>query len=72
MLIHDETFSYKLKDLTGVEFSVYAAEDITTLDGLTHYKKGDFVGIITTDEDGKGIMTNMYLGSYIVKETKMQ
>lgn len=56
--------------LENIEFSLYANEDIITLDGVVHYRKGDIVQTVKTDKDGRAIFTNLILGKYIVKETK--
>ena len=56
--------------LENIEFSLYANEDIITLDGVVHYRKGDLVQTVKTDKDGRAIFTNLILGKYIVKETK--
>ena len=70
-IIDNGSFHYEnnLK-LENIEFSLYADEDIITLDGVVHYRKGDLVQTITTNKDGKAIFTNLILGKYIVKETK--
>lgn len=68
--INNGTFSYEITKLSGIEFSIYANEDITTLDGITHFKKGDLVDKAITDINGSAIFKNLYLGSYIVRETK--
>ena len=68
--VEDNSFSYTNIGLAGVEFSLYAGEDITTLDGIIHHKKGDLVKTMTTDANGKLTFTDLYLGKYIVKETK--
>lgn len=54
----------------GAEFTVTAAEDITTPDGTVRVKKGTVVATLTTDEKGKAETDKLYLGKYIVKETK--
>lgn len=68
--VEDNSFKYEVDKLKGVELSLYAAEDITTLDGVVHYHKGDFIKSITTDENGKASFKDLYLGKYIIKETK--
>lgn len=68
--INNGTFSYETTKLSGIEFSIYANEDITTLDGITHFKKGDLVDKVITDINGSATFKNLYLGSYIVRETK--
>lgn len=68
--IEDGNFSYNDIKLSGVEFSIYANEDITTLDGITHYKKGEFIKSIKTGKDGIAKFSDLYLGKYLIKETK--
>ncbi|MCD7955846.1 MAG: hypothetical protein LUG93_08900 [Lachnospiraceae bacterium] len=67
--------------LSGVEFSVYAAADICHPDGTTGlvYSEGDLVctyvrtvngeAVLVTDDDGLATFSQMYLGTYTVKET---
>lgn len=55
---------------SGAEFTVTAAEDITTPDGTIHTEKGTVVATLTTDEKGKAETEALYLGKYVVKETK--
>ncbi len=64
------SFSYGEKKLEGIEISLYAASDITTADGVLHYHKGDLIKSVKTDSNGKITFSNLYLGNYIVKETK--
>ena len=70
-VVENSNFYYEdnLK-LENIEFSLYANEDIITLDGVVHYRKGDLVQTVKTDKDGRAIFTNLILGKYIVKETK--
>lgn len=49
-------------------FEVYAAEDITTLDGTVRYEQGTLVDTITTDDDGVAKSKELYLGKYTVIE----
>lgn len=55
---------------SGAEFTVTAAEDITTPDGKIRTEKGTVVATLTTDEKGKAETEALYLGKYVVKETK--
>ena len=55
---------------SGAEFTVIAAEDITTPDGTIRTEKGTVVATLTTDEKGKAETEALYLGKYVVKETK--
>ena len=61
---------YYNKPISNVEISLYAKEDIKTLDGIIHYNAGDLVEKINTKSNGKAIFENLYLGKYIIKETK--
>lgn len=56
--------------LEGAEFTVTAAEDITTPDGTVRAAAGDVVDTITSNKDGTAISKNLYLGKYTVTETK--
>ena len=64
------SFNYTTTKLSGIEFSVYANEDIITGDGVKHYSKGDLIKTIITNQDGSAVFEDLYLGKYIVKETK--
>ena len=55
---------------SGAEFTVTAAEDITTPDGTIRTEKGTVVDTIVTDTTGIAKSKELYLGKYIVKETK--
>lgn len=68
--IDNGTFSYLSTKLFGIEFSLYAAEDIRTPDNVLHYSKGDLISTVITNEDGIAKFENLYLGKYLVKETK--
>lgn len=54
----------------GAEFTVTAAEDITTPDGTVRAEKGTVVATLTTDDKGKAETDKLYLGKYVIKETK--
>ena len=56
--------------LEGAEFEITAAEDIITPDGVVHYKKGEVVDTITTAKNGKAVSKQLYLGKYLIRETK--
>ena len=56
--------------LEGAEFEITAAEDIITPDGVVHYKKGAVVDTITTSKNGKAVSKQLYLGKYLIRETK--
>lgn len=59
---------YEVKGLPGTVFQIYAAEDITTLDGTVRTYQGELVDEITTDKDGKAKSKELYLGKYTVIE----
>lgn len=61
---------YKNGGLAGAEFTVTAAEDITTPDGTVQFKKGDKVDTITTDVNGVAKTKTLYIGKYSIAETK--
>ncbi len=74
-------FHYEKEPLEGVEFTVYAAEDIVHPDGVTGlvFRKGDIVStgvrniqspaVRKTDSLGVVSFEGMYLGSYEIVET---
>ena len=64
------SFKYETRGLANAVYEVYAKEDIKHPDRKTEnfYNKGDLVGTITTDETGKGVLDNLPLGQYEIKE----
>lgn len=62
------TPKYSVCNLKGAVFEIYAAEDITTLDGTVRYEQGALVDTVTTDDDGVGKSKELYLGKYTVIE----
>ena len=62
------TPKYSIVNLKGAVFEVYAAEDITTLDGTVRYDQGSLVDTVTTDNDGIAKSKELYLGKYTVIE----
>lgn len=62
------TPKYSISNLKGAIFEIYAAEDITTLDGTVRYEQGALVDTITTDDDGVAKSKELYLGKYTVIE----
>ena len=71
-------FVYEETSLEGVEFEIYAAEDIFTPDhqvdeqGKRHviYAKDTLVKTVTTNKNGEAVIKDLPLGKYRVKETK--
>lgn len=58
------------RKIEGAEYQIYAAEDIVTADGTTRATKGSLIGTVTTDKEGKAESEELFLGKYIVKESK--
>lgn len=57
--------------LAGAEFTLTAAEDIVSpADGSMRYEKGAVVATQITGENGEALFDHLYLGQYILKETK--
>lgn len=64
-------FVYELKKLPGATFKVTAGADIHKADGTKVYSKGDVVAEnLVTGSDGKVVLTDLHLGTYVVTETK--
>lgn len=59
---------YRIGNLAGAVFQIYAAEDIITLDGTVRAKKGELVDEITTADNGIAKSKELYLGKYTVSE----
>ena len=59
---------YDTGNLANAVFQIYAAEDITTLDGTLRYQQGELVDEITTGKDGIAKSKQLYLGTYTVIE----
>ena len=62
------TPKYSISNLKGAIFEIYAAEDITTLDGTVRYEQGTLVDTVTTDNDDVAKSKELYLGKYTVIE----
>lgn len=62
------TPKYSVGNLKGAVFEIYAAEDITTLDGTVRYEQDALVDTVTTDDDGVAKSKELYLGKYTVIE----
>lgn len=64
-------FTYETKNLPGATFKVTAGADIYKADGSKVYNKGDVVKeAVTTGSDGKVVVTDLHLGTYVVTETE--
>lgn len=59
---------YKMENLEGAVFQIYAAEDIVTPDGTVRANKGELVDEITTADNGIAKSKELYLGKYTVIE----
>ena len=62
------TPQYSIGNLKDAVFEIYAAEDITTLDGTVRYYQGEKVDEITTGANGIAKSKQLYLGKYTVIE----
>ena len=62
------TPQYSVGNLKDAVFEIFAAEDITTLDGTVRYYQGEKVDEITTGENGIAKSKQLYLGKYTVIE----
>lgn len=60
---------YEVSSLKGAVYSVTAAENIYTPDGMLRYRVGAIVDTITTGADGTATTKPLYLGKYEIKET---
>lgn len=69
LVIDNNTYYYKENVLNDVSFSLYAYEDIKSLDGTIHYKKGELIETLNTKNNGTLSFNNLYLGKYLIKET---
>lgn len=64
-------FTYEEKYLAGATFKVTAGSDIYKADGKKVHSKGDVIAeALTTGSDGKALLTDLYLGTYVVIETE--
>ncbi len=61
---------FEIGGLAGTEYEIYADGDVITGDGTVRYTDGQKVATIVTDENGKAVSPELYLGDYIVKEKK--
>ena len=59
---------FETQNLANAVFQIYAAEDITTLDGTIRAYQGELVDEITTGKDGIAKSKELYLGKYTVIE----
>lgn len=54
----------------GAEYCIKAEENVATGDGTMRFKDGQIIGYVTTDKEGKASIDGLYLGNYVVYETK--
>ena len=64
----NEQFVYTDSSLEGAEYSIIAAADIIDDAGDVKYRAGDIVETVKTDVNGKATSTELYYGTYSVKE----
>lgn len=63
----NDDYTYDKIHLKDVKYGVYANDDILVGDSIK-YKKNDLVGNIITDSNGQGILDNLEIGKYYIKE----
>lgn len=61
-------YFYKNTNLKGIEFGIYALDDIVLPTGELKYKKNELVSKIITNKDGYAVSEKLELGKYYVKE----
>ena len=66
------SFEYTNRKVSNAKYQIIAKEDIYTQDnqGQKIYSKDEVVGYITTNEKGEGIIENLPLGKYIIKQVE--
>lgn len=75
----EKQFIYKERFLAGAVFAVYANEDIFTADmqldedgkRIKYYAKDELVATVTTDEEGKAVLSDLPLGTYRIQEVSV-
>lgn len=68
IVFKDNTYYYDQVPLKDVKIGVYARENIVDGTGTLKYEKGDLVKTITTNAEGLGSASDLYLGKYYLKE----
>lgn len=64
-------FTYETRKLPGATFKVTAGADIYKADGNKVYSKGDVIAEnLVSGSDGQVVLSDLYLGTYVVTETK--
>ncbi len=64
-------FTYEKRKLPGATFKVTAGADIYKADGTLVYHQGDLIAEnLVTGSDGKVLLSDLHLGTYIVTETR--
>lgn len=69
-IFEDKELIYDYAPLEGVEFSLYADEEIKDIEGNVIFRKDDLINNKTTDKEGKVIFDNLNIGDYKLVETK--
>ncbi|RNL46016.1 SpaA isopeptide-forming pilin-related protein [Paraeggerthella hongkongensis] len=54
----------------GAEYCIKAEGNVVTGDGTIRFEDGQIVGYVTTDAEGKASVEDLYLGNYVIYETK--
>lgn len=60
--LYEIIYDYEL--LESVTYDIVAMEDIVTKDGTIHFKEGEVIQTLTTDENGHWESKELYLGKY--------
>ncbi len=61
---------YNVTGLSGAVYSMYAEEDISTLDGTLRYATGQLIEQVETNAEGEASFPAVFLGKYKVVETR--
>lgn len=69
--IKDNNLFFYNKVLPDIKFGLYAREDIFDGTGKLIYKKDELISIKQTDQDGKILFADLYLGKYYIKEISL-
>lgn len=69
-IFEDNELIYDYVPLEGVEFSLYAAEEIKDVEGNVIFGKDDLIANKITNKEGKITFDNLSIGNYKLVETK--
>lgn len=69
-VLKNNNYSYEIISRPNIKLELYAKKDIKTKDEIIHYKKGETIETLVTNELGKVDTTTLYLGEYCLKEVE--